>query len=87
MDLGLKQGCTRRIGSSHTTHPWQDNWLPRKDTMRSTTYIIDDVKVLVEAYIDHDSASWNEDRLNLFLWSMDADIICNIPLAPDNIIG
>jgi hypothetical protein len=55
--------------------------------MRSIAYIIDDVKVLVEAYIDHDSASWNEDRLNLFLWSMDADIICNIPLAPDNIIG
>lgn len=77
----LKQGLVRRIGTGEDTHICRMNWLPRDGLLRPLPSTRTNPPLKVSELIDPTMASWDQQKLQMFLTPMDVEVICNIPLS------
>jgi len=77
----LAQGIIRRIGTGESTKIWSTNWLPRDGLLRLLSPAAADPPQLVSELIDPTTASWDRQKVTRFFNSIDAEVICSIPLS------
>lgn len=77
----LAQGIIRRIGTCETTNIWSMNWLPRDGQLRPLSTSRPNAPQLVHELINPLNLSWDQQKLDLFFYPMDAEVINSIPLT------
>ena len=77
----LQLGLIKRIGDGLSTNIWKDRWIPRipggKPIFKSEEVTVEKVSEL----INDDGKSWNIQKLNSNLSSMEVNEILKIPLG------
>jgi hypothetical protein len=75
----LKPGLIRRIGNGVTTRIWEDRWIPQHFGGKPITPAEGQEHAHVNELLA-DSGGWNEDKVRVNFFNIDAEAILRIPV-------
>jgi hypothetical protein len=78
----FKRGCIWRVGDGSQINIWEDAWIPTRPSKRMMTPQGTILVTMVNDLINPMAGSWDEELIRSLLWSVDANRILEIPMAP-----